>query len=205
PPEPRRAAMTGRASRPNRIVVVIAAHNEERSLPGTLASLSRQERQPDRVVVALDRCDDHSRDVVSSTRGIRFFRTRGNQNKKPGALNRAWQRYCRDADLVVCVDADTRLPPNAIGDWERELAADPSVGGASAKFTMLVDPDASRWERLLVSLQRAEFAKWTDLALRRHRRTSVLAGTACCFRNEALRAVAASRGDRRCPWSETSL
>jgi cellulose synthase/poly-beta-1,6-N-acetylglucosamine synthase-like glycosyltransferase len=65
-------------------------------------------------------------------------------------------------------------------------------------------PSMNRRERLLVSLQRAEFAKWTDLALRRQRRTSVLAGTACCYRNAALRQVARTRpgGD---PWTVASL
>ena len=197
--------MTNARPRPTRIVALIAAHNEEQSLPATLESLRNQERRPDQIVVALDNCSDSSRGVVSSTRGVRFFRTRGNAHKKPGALNRAWHRYCRNADLVVCIDADTQLPPTALRDWEREFAADPSVGGVSAKFTMLVDEHMTRRERMLVSLQRAEFAKWTDLALRRKRRTSVLAGTACCFRNDALRAAAATRDDGRGPWKESSL
>ena len=44
-------------------------------------------------------------------------------------------------------------------------------------------------KRQLTEDQRAEFSKWTDLSLKRGRKTSVLAGTACCFRNAALREI----------------
>jgi biofilm PGA synthesis N-glycosyltransferase PgaC len=194
-------------SRRARIVVIIAAHNEEVSLAATLESIKAQEREPNRVVVAIDNCTDGTAGVVRQSRGIRYFRTRANDNRKPGALNQAWRRYCRYADLVVCIDADTVLPPDALAEWEREFAADPTLGGCSAKFTMRLDPGMNRRERLLVSLQRAEFAKWTDLALRRHRKTSVLAGTACCYRNTALLAVVDARhaSGSPAPWVETSL
>jgi biofilm PGA synthesis N-glycosyltransferase PgaC len=190
-----------------RIVVIIAAHNEELSLAGTLRSIQAQERLPDRIVVAADNCSDQTVAIARGHRGIRYFRTRANRSRKPGALNQAWRRYCAAADLVICIDADTVLPPNAIADWEREFDDDPTLGGCSAKFTMLVDDEMNRRERLLVSLQRAEFAKWTDVALRRRRQTSVLAGTACCYRSVALKEVVELRkGDAvRAPWVETSL
>lgn len=58
-------------------------------------------------------------------------------HKKPQALNIAWQRYARDADIVICLDADTVLPPHAVAHWMQELQADPVLGGSSSKFTML--------------------------------------------------------------------
>ena len=141
-------------------------------------------------------------------RGVTVFKTTNNAAKKPGALNQAWRRYCTKVDLVVCIDADTTLPRNALADWEAEFVADAALGGCSAKFTMLVDPSMTSFEKLLVRVQRAEFSKWTDLALRRDRHTSVLAGTACCIRNQALRDVSLDRvaaGQAGGPWIETSM
>src|SRR5262249_42139819 len=94
---------------------------------------------------------------------------------------------------------DTILPPNAVADWEHEFAADERLAGSSSKFTML-------GSKLLVRLQRFEFATWTDTSLRRGW-TSVLAGTGCCIRNDALRmVVAGAHGSARLdgPWSYES-
>lgn len=175
------------------IVVLIAAHDEERSIVATLQSQLGQVRQADRIVVAADNCRDRTAALARSLPGITVYETEGNAAKKPGALNQAWRLYGQDADLVVCIDADTILEPTAIGDWEAEFLANPRLGGCSAKFTMLVDDGMSRLAKLLVRMQRAEFAKWTDLALKRGRRTNVLAGTACCLRNATLLEITAWR------------
>ena len=73
--------------------------------------------------------------------------------------------FGRSADLIICLDADTVLPRNAVGDWEKEFIADPDtesngvralpLGGSSSKFTM-------RGGDFLTRLQRAEFSRWTD-------------------------------------------
>jgi cellulose synthase/poly-beta-1,6-N-acetylglucosamine synthase-like glycosyltransferase len=191
------------------IVVLIAAHNEERSIVTTLQSQRAQLRRPDRIVVAADNCDDRTAELARSVPGVTVYETEGNTTKKPGALNQAWRRYCGEADLVVCIDADTILEPTAVGDWEAEFVANDRLGGCSGKFTMLVDDSMSRSQKLLVRIQRAEFAKWTDLALRRGRKTNVLAGTACCMRNETLREITDWRAEtlgRTCdgPWLDTS-
>ena len=54
----------------------------------------------------------------------------------------------------------------------------------------------------LTRLQRSEFARWSQTSLQRGH-TSVLAGTGCAIRGEALRAVAA-RHDREGPWTYNS-
>jgi biofilm PGA synthesis N-glycosyltransferase PgaC len=192
------------------IVVLIAAHNEEPSIVATLQSQLAQHRPADRIVVAADNCSDRTAELARSLPGVTVFETVGNQAKKPGALNQAWQEHCGDADLVICIDADTILDPSAIGEWETEFLADSTLGGCSAKFTMLVRDDMSWWQKLLVRIQRAEFAKWTDLALKRGRRTNVLAGTACCIRNDTLREITAWRVDNGMgsdagPWLTTSV
>jgi cellulose synthase/poly-beta-1,6-N-acetylglucosamine synthase-like glycosyltransferase len=90
-----------------------------------------------------------------------------------------------------------------VKDWEAEFALPKranlrkygQLGGSSSKFTMLGGD-------FLTRLQRAEFARWTDAALRRGW-TSVLAGTGCAISGHALRAVVAL-GSRKGPWSYDS-
>lgn len=177
-----------------RVTALIPAHNEAASIASTIQALLIQERIPDKIVVIADNCTDgtvvragfYMSDVVT------VINTVGNTHKKSGALNFGWREYCQDADVVICLDADTILPPNAIKDWEREMQNDPQLGGSSSKFTMQ-DPG------ILTRLQKAEFSKWTDTSLRRGW-TSVLAGTGCAIRNNVLMDIVCS-DERDGPWS----
>jgi poly-beta-1,6-N-acetyl-D-glucosamine synthase len=184
-------------NRPAQVVVLIPAHNEESSIGPTVQALLAQERMPDRIVVVADNCTDETVEKASALHNqvLVVTRTINNRDKKCGGLNAAWRRYAMDADIVVCLDADTVLPPNAIGDWVKEFAEDPKLAGSSSKFTM-------RGTALLVRLQRAEFAKWTDSSLRRGW-TSVLAGTACAIRNSVLHEVTRTH-KRYGPWLHAS-
>jgi len=58
--------------------------------------------------------------------------------------------------------------------------------------------------RLLIRMQRLEFASWTADALRRNRKTYVLGGQATLFNAAALRAVA-ERNHTREPWDTSTL
>jgi cellulose synthase/poly-beta-1,6-N-acetylglucosamine synthase-like glycosyltransferase len=223
------------ATRPRlRLCVLIAAHNEELSIGATLDSVLAQERQPDHILVAADNCTD-STVAKSLMRGyaptrnslVHVIETCNNDHKKAGALNQAWITTRADTDLFICIDADTVLPPNALGDWENEFIQDENLAGCSAKFTMLSSqemaklamqgvvpitagefPDHSFRERMWCRIQKAEFAKWTDTALtRRGRWTSVLAGTACAIRATALEQVVMqriARGQEGVPWTYSS-
>jgi cellulose synthase/poly-beta-1,6-N-acetylglucosamine synthase-like glycosyltransferase len=178
-----------------RIVALVPAHNEAASIGTVIEALLAQDRQPDQIVVVSDNSTDDTFAIARSYAGVTAIETVANVHKKSGALNLAWRTFCQDADLVVTLDADTILAPNAVGDWEGEFLADLVLAGSSSKFTML-------GSKLLVRLQRFEFAMWTDTSLRRGW-TSVLAGTGCCIRNEALRAVT-DLDDREGPWSYES-
>ena len=180
-----------------KIVVLVPAYNEEESIGATIEALLVQERTPDQIVIVPNGCRDNTaqiaREYSSST--LTVYELPRLEHKKSEALNRAWATYGRDADIVICLDADTILPPNAVGDWEREFLEDESLGGSSSKFTML---GGNFWTRL----QRSEFAKWTDTALRRGY-TTVLAGTGCAISGRALREVVDETG-RVGPWSYDS-
>ena len=181
-------------SHPHYVVALVPAHNEEESIAATIEALLAQTRRPDRIVVIPNGCTDQTA-AVARRYPVTVMELPRLQHRKSEALNLAWARYARDADVVVGMDADTVLPDNAVADWVAELAADETLAGSSSKFTM-IQPG------LLPRLQKAEFSAWTDTALRRGN-THVLAGTGCAFSGKALREVAA-RGDREGPWSYTS-
>ncbi|MCO4253750.1 glycosyltransferase family 2 protein [Pseudarthrobacter cellobiosi] len=179
-----------------RVVVLVPAYNEAGSIGATLDGLMLQSRPADLIVVIPNGCTD-STAWEARKYPVSVMELPRLQHRKSEALNRAWAKYAVDADVVICLDADTVLPPNAVEAWSREFSAETGalLGGSSSKFTMQ-DPG------FLSRLQKAEFATWTDTALRRGR-TSVLAGTGCAINNAVLRQIAA-RGDREGPWVYTS-
>lgn len=179
-----------------RVVVLVPAYNEAGSIGATLDGLMRQDRPADLIVVVPNGCTDSTAREARKY-PVTVMELPRLEHRKSEALNRAWAQYAYDADVLVCLDADTVLPPNALAAWEAEFNGGEGVllGGSSSKFTMQ-DPG------LLSRLQKAEFATWTDTALRRGR-TSVLAGTGCAINNAVLRQIAA-RDDRDGPWVYTS-
>lgn len=190
-----------------RIVALVPAYNEAGSIANTIEALLAQDRVPDHIVIVPNGCTDETASIARQF-DVTVFELPKLEHKKSQALNMAWSKYGREADVVICLDADTILPPNAIGDWEQEFAnevgAMPTtqvkqrnrpLGGSSSKFTM-------RGDDFLTRLQRAEFSRWTDTALARGW-TSVLAGTGCAISGEALRAVIDKTG-REGPWSYDS-
>lgn len=190
-------------------VVLIPAHNEAESIADTIEAVLSQERTPDKIIVIANGCTDRTAEIARTYHDagpIEVLELPELEHKKSEALNIGWILYASRADVVVCLDADTILPPNAIKDWMNEFAHDilpggrnrelsNPLGGSSSKFTM-------RGNGFLTRMQRAEFAKWTDTALVR-RRTSVLAGTGCAISGEALRQVVKG-SDRVGPWSYDS-
>jgi cellulose synthase/poly-beta-1,6-N-acetylglucosamine synthase-like glycosyltransferase len=220
-------------SHESHVVALVPAYNEESSIAATIEAVLDQERVPDQIVVIPNGCSDDTA-AIARNYPVTVLELERLEHKKSEALNRAWLEYAQQADLVICLDADTVLPPNAVADWEQEFLADARrgssaevgqvleergdvppltrrgtrphpltrrgiralpLGGSSSKFTM-------RGEDFLTRLQRAEFSRWTDTALRRGW-TSVLAGTGAAISGEALRQVAA-REDREGPWAYTS-
>jgi glycosyltransferase involved in cell wall biosynthesis len=139
-----------------RVVVLVPAYNKAGSIAATLDGLMGQERPADLIVVVPNGCTDATA-WEARKYPLTVMELPRLEHRKSEALNRAWAQYAYDADVVVCLDADTVLPPNALAAWEREFAAEEGalLGGSSSKFTMQ-DPG------LLSRLQKAEFATWTD-------------------------------------------
>lgn len=177
-----------------KLVVLIPAYNEQDSIAHTIESVLQQYRKADEVVVVPNGCTDGTAEVARRY-PVTVMELPKLTHGKSEALNLAWREYALGADTIICLDADTVLPPNAFLDWERELYHNPLMGGSSSKFTM-------QQKGLLPRIQKAEFATWTQTALDKGY-TTVLAGTGCAIRGEALRMVAA-RPDREGPWTYES-
>jgi biofilm PGA synthesis N-glycosyltransferase PgaC len=183
------------------IIVGIPAHNEEGSIARTLHALLSQTRRPDRILVVADNCTDRTVEIASRMgRRVTVIQTVGNRDRKVGALTLAWQQYVGYGyDYMLGVDADTVLSPNSLADLERELETNPRVGGVMARYTFDADLGQTRFARLLVRLQRMEFAAWTLDMLHRKRNTYVLGGQATLFRVCALQEVVDNER-RNSPW-----
>ncbi|HEY2578593.1 MAG TPA: glycosyltransferase family 2 protein [Streptosporangiaceae bacterium] len=190
-------------ARTAKMLVLIPAHNEEMTIGKTLNALLTQTRVPDRIVVIADNCTDRTEQIAGRYRGVTVMRTVGNTDRKVGALNQGWLRWQAGYDYIAGIDADTVLAPDCLHQLEAEMASTPKAGGVMARYTFDQHFGTSAMARLLIRLQRIEFASWTADALRRNRKTYVLGGQASLFSAKALREVA-ERNRTREPWDATA-
>ena len=175
---------------PVTVTVLVPAHNEEASLPATIASLLAQSHRPERVVVVADNCTDGTV-AVALAAGVEVIESVGNTKKKAGALNQALRRLLPgqgDNDVVMIMDADTRLDDGFLEAAVARLTADRALLAVGGLF---YGEDGSG---LIGQFQRNEYIRYSRELRRRRGRVYVLTGTASLFRPIALRTVAESRG-----------
>jgi poly-beta-1,6-N-acetyl-D-glucosamine synthase len=106
-PPPPPAAWRGPAG----LTVLVPAYNEAAFVADTIRSLQAQSRPPDEIIVI----DDHSSDgtgEVARALGVTVVRPDRNTGSKAGAQNFALPLVA--TGLVMAVDADTTLAPDAI-------------------------------------------------------------------------------------------
>lgn len=175
---------------PVTVTVLIPAHDEEASLPGTIASLVGQSRPPERIVVVADNCTDRTVEVARAA-GVDVVETVGNTHKKAGALNQVLRAVLPDQgdnDAVMVMDADTRLDDGFLEAAAARLTGDRALMAIGGLFY------GEEGAGLLGQFQRNEYSRYSRDIRRRRGRVFVLTGTASVFRPAALRAVAAARG-----------
>jgi biofilm PGA synthesis N-glycosyltransferase PgaC len=187
-----------------KMLVLIPAHNEESGIGHTLNALLGQTRRPDRIVVIADNCTDRTEEIAKRYRGVTVMQTVGNTERKVGALNQGWYRWQAGYDYVAGIDADTVLDHECLGQLEDELSGTPNPGGVMARYTFDQHMGQTAGARMLIRLQRLEFAGWTSDALHRSRKTYVLGGQASLFNNSALRRVADTK-QMRGPWDTSTM
>lgn len=173
-----------------RVTVVVPAHNEEATLPTTLAALAEQTRLPDRVIVVADNCTDRTA-AIAREMGHEAFETVRNTHKKGGALNQVLSRLLPVSgpdDVVLVMDADTSLGPRFLEVAARHLEEDPELAAVGGVFY------GEPGHGVLGQFQRNEYTRYSLQIRQRRGRVFVLTGTATMFRAEALLDVAAARG-----------
>jgi cellulose synthase/poly-beta-1,6-N-acetylglucosamine synthase-like glycosyltransferase len=108
------------------LTVIVPAYNEAETLADTVRSLQRQTVSPDQILV-VDDCSTDATAEVAKSLGVVVLRPPENSGSKAGAQSFALDRV--DTGLVMAVDADTTLAPDAI---EKLFAAfaDPEVVAA---------------------------------------------------------------------------
>src|SRR5687768_1783681 len=113
-----------------RFSVVVPAHNEERYLSGCLDSIDDAAlvAQGDvEVVVVANRCTDRTADVAHARGAVVV----DDPSRCIGAIRNAGVRAAT-GDVVVTLDADSRMSPCAFVEIERKLSSGLYVGGGAA-------------------------------------------------------------------------
>ncbi len=113
------------------ISVIVAAYNEERTITATLDALCATDSDSLQIVVVDDGSIDDTARLVEEHPDPRVGLVRASHSGKACALAVGFEHCC--AELVITVDADTRLPPESL----RALVApfgDQEVGGVSGNL-----------------------------------------------------------------------
>lgn len=139
---------------PNRISVALCTYNGERFLPQQLASIAKQTRLPDELVVCDDRSSDRTVALVrefaaSSPYPVRIFE---NDHNLGYAAN--FERAIRlcEGNLIALSDQDDIWYPIRLARSEQEFAAHPQAGLVFSDADVIDDSDESAgptlWQRL---------------------------------------------------------
>ncbi len=150
----RRAAPLPKAGARPSLGVVIAAYNEASVLEGTIAALLAQDDPPDEILVADDGSTDGTAALlrrvygfatpslggISAASGIVRW-LRAPHGGKAKTLNLAVAQM--QSALMVTVDADTKLAPDAIGAMRRAFAARPGLVAATGVLAPVCDEGVS--------------------------------------------------------------
>lgn len=186
-----------RAPERGHLVVIVPAHNEEAQIAETIESLLGQTVVPSRIVVAADNCTDATIEIARRY-PVTVMETVGNTARKAGAMNQAWERYGRDADHVMTMDADTTLLPDSVEQMLKSLRELRSRAAVCSRYW------AKPGKGLVWRLQQLEYARYDDKREIRGWRVQVSSGAASMYRGALLHEVIANL-DRDAPWDEESL
>jgi cellulose synthase/poly-beta-1,6-N-acetylglucosamine synthase-like glycosyltransferase len=202
----RPATADAAVGRTETLAVVVAAHNEAKVLPETVASLLAQDEAADAIVIA----DDGSHDETSALLVERFgfvepaLGTWATSTAVPGlhwlrlphggkarALNAALVspiEACRTA-VVMTVDADTHLAPGAIRAMRRAFAEEPSLVCATGVLVPVCGPSLTG--RLFEWFQTYEYIRnfLSRYAWMRVDSLLLISGAFAGFRREAVLTV----------------
>ena len=167
-------------SRAPRISVIVCAYNEERYLKTCLHSVFAQTRVPDEVIVVNNASTDGTRAVALALPGVRLV-----DEPCPGLVRaREAGRRHSAGDLLVYLDADSRLPLRWIEQAERRFQANDDLVGLSGAFRYY---DWDLGSRILLGAYDLLVAPVVHVIVRDLLRLgAVFYGGGFCVRREAL-------------------
>jgi cellulose synthase/poly-beta-1,6-N-acetylglucosamine synthase-like glycosyltransferase len=137
--------------------VIVAAYNEATVLPSTLAGLAAQSDRPDQIVIADDGSTDGTLDLLSQQYGLEPPLLGCLSEPSPVMPNLRWLRMPHggkartlngalgliDAEIVMTVDADTKLDRGAVAAMRDAFSADPNLVAATGVLTPVCGRDAA--------------------------------------------------------------
>ncbi|MFA6284920.1 MAG: glycosyltransferase family 2 protein [Parcubacteria group bacterium] len=123
------------------ITIVVPAYNEEDSIGATISNLKLQ-TVPIEEIIVVDDCSSDGTGEISREMGVTVIRTHKNQGSKAMAQNYVIPQIV--SDLIVTIDADTILAPDAI---EKTLPWFNSPKTASVCGFVIPQKVETLWER----------------------------------------------------------
>ena len=130
------------------LAVIIAARNEVGVLPATLNALLDQDDQPESILLIDDGSTDTTLAMLQQQYGIVFeadsqlgssadyanlqVLTKPNSGKAD-SLNQGW--HITHTDVIVTLDADTTLQPNAVAAMRKAFAREPELAAVCGRLT----------------------------------------------------------------------
>ena len=174
--------------------VIVAAHDEAPVLAATIASLQAQTQPPDCILIADDGSTDGTDALLSGQFGLepgarsgalRWLRLP--QGGKARALNVAVT--LAETDLVLTIDADTLIAPDALAAMRQAFVDDPNLVAATGVLTPFCGPGLSG--RILEWFQTYEYIRnfLSRAAWGRAGGLLLLSGAFACYRRAPLLAV----------------
>lgn len=132
-----------------RIAVLVPAHNEAVGIRETVLTLLPQLTDQDRLVVIADNCEDETA-MIARSLGARVIERQDPEHRGKGyALDYGLQFLAEDPpEMVVMIDADCRVHPEAIG----RIAALAATHRRPVQATYLLEPSANLSPKTAVSL-----------------------------------------------------
>ena len=139
------------------VAVIVAAHDEAKVLPATLAALLAQTDPPEEILIADDGSTDATPRVLAERHGLATPRLGETSRSMAGRTAIVWLRMPHGgkaralnhavlhtvADVVLTVDGDTLLEPGAVGAVRAAFATEPELAGITGIITPVCRDTAS--------------------------------------------------------------
>ncbi|QDQ03019.1 glycosyltransferase [Lysinibacillus fusiformis] len=107
--------------------VIIPAHNEENYIGECLDSILKAcepFKNQIEVIVVLNRCTDRTEEIAKSFNCITLI----NNDKNLSKIRNAGAEIAR-GEIIITIDADTRMTKHVLSDVEKQLATNEYIGG----------------------------------------------------------------------------